>query len=99
MIYIEINKYSFANAFKSSNTYKDNFSNDALNIIFEHLESMSEDEGDIELDIVEISRDYAEYDLIESFINDYKDFYFMDDEYQDIKEVERWLQKRTNVLK
>jgi hypothetical protein len=60
MIYTEITKSSFIDAFKQSSR-KDQFSYDALGIIFEYLDEYSQDSGEnVELDIVAICCDWAE---------------------------------------
>jgi len=58
---ITINKYDFINAFESSDTYKNNFTYDALVELFDHFEAREDDSGDqIEFDVVAICRDYAQ---------------------------------------
>ena len=60
MIYTQVTKHSFIDAFKQSSR-KDQFSYDALGAIFEYLEDYSNDTGEnVELDIVAICCDWAE---------------------------------------
>jgi hypothetical protein len=60
MIYTEITKSSFIDAFKQSSR-KDQFSYEALEAIFEYLEDYSNDTGEnVELDIVAICCDWVE---------------------------------------
>jgi hypothetical protein len=60
MIYTQVTKSSFIDAFKLSSR-KDQFSYDALEAIYEYLEDYSQDSGeDVELDIVAICCDWVE---------------------------------------
>jgi hypothetical protein len=60
MIYTQVTKHSFIDAFKQSSR-KDQFSYDALEAIYEYLEDYSQDSGEnVELDIVAICCDWAE---------------------------------------
>ena len=63
-----INKHQFINAFKSSDTYKNNFSYEGLEVLFNYLEDYENDTGEqIELDIVALCCEYSE-DTIENII-------------------------------
>jgi hypothetical protein len=63
MIYTQVTKHSFIDAFKQSSR-KDQFSYDALGIIYEYLEELSDSVSEnIELDIVAICCEYAESSL------------------------------------
>lgn len=53
-----INKYSFIDAFRKSDTYKNNFSYEWLTALFEYL-----DEYEIEFDMVAICCDYNEISI------------------------------------
>ena len=65
MIYTQVTKHSFIDAFKRSSR-KDQFSYDALGIIYEYLEELSDSVSEnIELDIVAICCEYAESSLSE----------------------------------
>jgi hypothetical protein len=60
MIYTQITKYSFIDAFKQSSR-KDQFSYEALEAIYEYLEDYSQDSGEnVELDIVAICCEWSE---------------------------------------
>lgn len=65
--------YRFRDAFKQSNTYKNNFSYEGLHALFEHLEELEWDmDGmEFELDVVAFCCDYTEYDSLEDFNADY----------------------------
>ena len=63
MIIKQINQSNFIDAFRNSDTYKDNFSYDALVALYDHLQQCSEDMGEpFELDVVAIACDFVEYD-------------------------------------
>ena len=60
MIYTQVTKHSFIDAFKQSSR-KDQFSYDALEAIYEYLEDYSQDSGEnVELDIVAICCEWSE---------------------------------------
>ena len=60
-----INKYEFRDAFMEGQ-YKNNFSYEGLAALFEYLEELEEStDGDIELDVVAIACDFAEYECFE----------------------------------
>ena len=62
----------FIDEFKSSDTYKENFSYHGLQALYEYLDELSEDIGeDIELDVVAICCDYSEHEDLEDFCNNY----------------------------
>ena len=65
--------YRFRDAFKQSDTYKNNFSYEGLHALFEHLEELEwEMDGmEFELDVVAFCCDYAEYDSLDDFNADY----------------------------
>lgn len=65
--------YRFRDAFKQSDTYKNNFSYEGLTALFEHLEELEwEMDGmEFELDVVAFCCDYTEYDSLEDFNADY----------------------------
>tara|TARA_R110000803_G_scaffold179460_1_gene241880 strand:- start:1200 stop:1574 length:375 start_codon:yes stop_codon:yes gene_type:complete len=61
-----INQTQFINAFQSWDTYKDNFSYDALELLYEYFEDYYSDTGvEMELDVVGICCDYSEMDKAE----------------------------------
>tara|TARA_Y100001963_G_scaffold34694_1_gene48335 strand:+ start:10656 stop:10967 length:312 start_codon:yes stop_codon:yes gene_type:complete len=64
--------YRFRDAFRQSDTYKNNFSYEGLHALFEHFEELEDDIGEeMELDVVAICCDYAEYDNLKEFNDDY----------------------------
>ena len=75
--------YRFRDAFKQSDTYKNNFSYEGLHALFEYIEEVEDDIGEeFEFDMVGICCDYTEYDDIEDFNEQYsheKDGYTLDD--------------------
>ena len=63
-----VTAYRFRDAFKQSDTYKNNFSYEGLHALFEYFEELEDDIGEeIELDVVAICCDYTEYDSLEDF--------------------------------
>ena len=67
-----INEYDFIDAFKSWDTYKNQFSYDGLKAMFEYLEEFEDGTGaEIELDVVAICCDYTEYFTLKDYNNDY----------------------------
>ena len=65
MIYTQVTKHSFIDAFKQSSR-KDQFSYDALGIIYDYLEELSDNcNTNIELDVVSVCCEYAESALPE----------------------------------
>jgi len=64
--------FRFRDAFKQSDTYKNNFSYEGLHALFEYFEELEDDIGEeIELDVVAICCDYTEYGSLEEFKDDY----------------------------
>jgi|TARA_B100001094_G_C18011199_1_gene710193 hypothetical protein len=64
--------FRFRDAFKQSDTYKNNFSYEGLHALFEYFEQLEDDIGEeIELDVVAICCEYTEYDSLEDFNADY----------------------------
>ena len=67
-----ISKYHFTNWFLSSDTYKNNFSYEGLNSLFDYLEQFEEDMGkEMEFDPVAICCEYSEYENLEEIKNNY----------------------------
>jgi hypothetical protein len=90
-----LDKYSFIEAFQQSSR-RDQFSHDALDAIFEYLESYSEDTGEnLEFDIVAICCDWSEMTWQEIAINYAIDLDHCDDDDERIGEVEGYLCKHT----
>lgn len=67
-----ISLYDFRDAFKSSSTYKNNFSYDWLDALFDYLEQYeSETETELDFDIVSICCEYSEYESAIDAVNDH----------------------------
>ena len=82
-MFTTINKYSFIDAFRKSDTYKNNFSYEWLTALFEYLEEYEDSTGtQIEFDMVSLCCDYSEYESLESFQKEYGD------EYQSLEDIE-----------
>ena len=77
MIIEKVTKSQFIDAFRSWDTYKNNFSYEGLQALYDYLWEVSEcnDSGTFELDVVAICCDYAEYANWEEFVDDYGDTY------------------------
>jgi hypothetical protein len=59
-----VSQHAFIDAFRSSNTYKDNFTYKGLQALFDYLEDLEQDTGtEIELDIVALCCDFTEATL------------------------------------
>tara|TARA_R110000751_G_C13420936_1_gene440258 strand:+ start:199 stop:501 length:303 start_codon:yes stop_codon:yes gene_type:complete len=70
---------------------KDNFSNRGLEALYLYLTELSEDMGeDIELDVIAICCDYAEYDSLKECLEHYSDINSLDklNEYTTVIELE-----------
>ena len=80
----------FRDYFYRSEQYKKNFSYEGLGALYNHLWEYCENTGkDIEMDIVAFSCDYAEYNSLQEFQEDYGE------EYKTIEDIE----ERTTVIK
>jgi|TARA_R110000851_G_scaffold318503_1_gene482394 hypothetical protein len=78
-----INMYDFERAFKNFERMN-NFSYDGLKALFEYLEDYEEDTGEeIELDVIALCCDYAEYDSLNEYNDDYGTKYSEIDAIQD----------------
>ena len=77
MIVQTINENQFIDAFRTWDTYKDNFSYEGLKALYEELEQVAEcmDNGQVELDVVAICCDYTEYENFQEFLDNYGDKY------------------------
>ena len=65
-----VNMYDFERAFK--NFERDNFSYDGLKALFEYLEQLGDDIGEeIELDVIALCCEYAEYDSLKEYNDAY----------------------------
>lgn len=77
-----INEYDFIDAFKKMGR-TDNFSNSGLIALYEYLTMLGDDLGQpIELDVIALCCEYAEYDNLEEFQADYSE------DYQTIGDIE-----------
>ena len=77
-----INMYDFERAFK--NFERDNFSYDGLKALFEYLEEYEEGTGEeVELDVIALCCEYAEYDSLSEYNDDYGTKYSEIDAIQD----------------
>ena len=77
-----VNIYDFEREFKRFE--RNNFSWDGLKALFEYLEEYEEDTGEeIELDVVALCCDYAEYDSLNEYNSDYGTKYSEIDAIQD----------------
>lgn len=74
----------FANAFQSSDTYRNNFSRDGLLVLFDYLEGLEESTGEeMEFDLVGIACDFTEYASIAEFRENYgSEYKTWDDVYE-----------------
>jgi hypothetical protein len=104
MIKETVTEYHFLDAFRQSDTYKNNFSYYGLKALYEYLEQLSEDIGeDIELDVAAICCDYSEFDTALEAARAYSDYMFdhyenqASAEYNEAKALE-WLQDNTQVI-
>jgi len=65
-----VNMYDFERAFK--NFERDNFSYDGLKALFEYLEEYGDGMGEeVELDVIALCCEYAEYDSLSEYNDDY----------------------------
>ena len=86
-----LDKYSFVEAFKQSSR-KDQFSDEALEAIFEYMEEYSANTGEaIELDIVAICCEWAEMTWKEIAVSYDVDLSSCDDDDERIGEIESFL--------
>ena len=77
-----ITESQFINAFKSWDTYKNQFSYEGLKALFEWFEEYENDTGEeMELDVVAICCDFTEYESLKEYNEDY------DKEYEEIDEI------------
>ena len=81
MIIQRVTESQFIDAFKSWDTYKNNFSYEGLKALYEYFEEVAEcnDSGTFELDVVAICCDFTEYKNFKEFKEEYSN--------QDIKYI------------
>ncbi len=95
-----VNKSRFIDAFKSWDTYKNNFSYNGLVALYEYLTDLEEETNEpIELDVVAIACDYTEYSTAVVCASEYR---YEFDKDQSAEEQEKsaleWLQNETTVI-
>ena len=67
-----INKNQFISWFRSSDTYKNNFSREGLSALFDYLEEMEASIGEeLEFDPIALCCEYSEYESLNDLIADY----------------------------
>ena len=68
-----VNEHQFIDAFKTWDTYKNNFSYEGLRALYEELEQVAEcmDNGTIELDVIAICCNYTEFENFKEFQEQY----------------------------
>ena len=77
-----VNMYDFERAFKNCN--RDNFSYEGLKALFEYLEEYEDSTGEeLELDVIALCCQYAEYDSLKEYNDDYDTKYSEIDAIQD----------------
>jgi hypothetical protein len=70
-----VSRYDFRGAFMASDTYKNNFSYDALGALYDYLTELEDDCGqEFDFDMVAICCDFAEYDDWQEFARNYDCF-------------------------
>ena len=75
-----VTKSTFIDSFRSSDTYKNNFSYMGLDALYDYLEEFEEDTGEqIQFDLVAICCDFSEYDSLEEIIEDYDSIETLED--------------------
>lgn len=85
-----ITRNDFHDAFLNSSERKEQFSYEARNALFDYLEDYEASTGEeMELDIIAICCDFAEFEDLEAFQADYGD------EYESIEDIEN----ETTILK
>ena len=85
-----INEYDFLKAFKECRPNK--FSRAGLFALYDYLEQYEDDTGEeIELDVIALCCEYAEYDSLQEFQRDYGE--------KDFKSIEDIEERTTVILK
>lgn len=88
-MYIEVTETMFKDAFRSADRL-DNFSHEALGMLYDYLDNIEEETGQpVELDVIAICCDFEEADVDEIRSN-----YSLDDE----QDVEEYLQDNTLLI-
>ena len=85
-----VNEYDFLKAFKECRP--NNFSRAGLFTLYDYLEQYEDDTGEeIELDVIALCCEYAEYDSLQEFQRDYGE--------KDFKSIEDIEERTTVILK
>lgn len=86
-MFTQTTKHSFIEAFRSSDTYKDNFSYEGLEALYDYITQYEDDTGTtIQFDMVAICCEYSEYQTIkEAFIQ-----YNSAEAYDELCELNEW---------
>ena len=72
MIIQRVNEHQFIDAFKTWDTYKNNFSYEGLKSLYDYLENYEEETGQkVKFDPVALCCEYSEYDNLQSVIENY----------------------------
>lgn len=87
MITTTVTKNDFWNSLQQSDSYKNNFSYEGANTLFDYLEELSEEIGDFEYDPIAWCCEYTEY----------KNFKEVKEQYPHIKTLEE-LEDSTQVI-
>ena len=77
-----ITRFDFVDWFRGSDTYKNNFSYEGLNSLFDYFEELEEDMGqEIDFDPIAICCEFSEYENLEEIKENYNstDIQTMDD--------------------
>lgn len=105
-----VSMYDFRNAFMQSDTYKNSFSYEGLQALFEYLEQYEEETGEeIDFDMVALACEYSEYDSALACAEEYGYEECVDLEPHgsldllevaelEEKQATEWLQERTQVI-
>ena len=77
-----VNKDMFFDWFRSSDTYRNNFSYQGLDALFNHLEEYENDTGEeIDFDPIAICCEWSEYENLQEIIDNYSCIKNLDDLY------------------
>lgn len=71
MIYQEITETAFIDAFRTSETRRNQFSYDALVELYHYYDGLGTDANDINFDMVGICCDWTEYDTLKEALESY----------------------------
>lgn len=67
-----VTRFDFVDWFRGSDTYKNNFSYNGLNSLFDYFEQLEEDmENEIDFDPIAICCEFSEYENLEEIKNNY----------------------------